>query len=76
MVNVRDMPTNEYVDLGLDKATLESLTPNVLPFDQALDMLDDIEATKNAETIHDPIELGPAGGGWWLSPSSSASNGS
>lgn len=64
MVNVRDLPTSEYVDLGLDKATLESLTPNVLPFDQALDMLDDIEAIKNTETIHDPIELWSRW--WWL----------
>jgi len=63
-VEVRDLPTSEYVDLALDTATLVTLTSEVLPFEQALQVLDKIEEVKNVETIHDPIELWSRW--WWL----------
>jgi len=63
-VEIRDLPTSEYVDLALDTATLESLTGEVLPFEQALQIVDKIEEVKNVETIHDPIELWSRW--WWL----------
>jgi len=61
-LEIRDLPTSEYIDLKLDLAAIEQLTENVRPFDQSLAMLDRLEARDFEETVKLENEIWSS---WW-----------
>ncbi|MEM7393296.1 MAG: hypothetical protein AAF492_13210, partial [Verrucomicrobiota bacterium] len=56
-LEVRDLPTSEYVDLELNTTGLEELAEKVLPFEKALDLVEKIEKIDVTEEKRSDIEI-------------------
>lgn len=61
-VEVRDLPTSEFVDLALNLQSLKEISTNAVPFEQALPMLDKIEKIDIREEMRSDTELWDS---WW-----------
>ena len=61
-VEVRDLPTSEFVDLALNLQSLKEISTNAVPFERALPMLDKIEKIDIREEMRSDTELWDS---WW-----------
>jgi len=61
-VDVRDLPTSEFIDLGLNMQGLQEISTNAVPFETALNTLDRIEKIDLTEETRSDLELWDT---WW-----------
>ncbi|MFT7513522.1 MAG: hypothetical protein ACI9QL_002735 [Candidatus Omnitrophota bacterium] len=61
-VEVRDLPTSEYIDLALNLQGLEEISTNAVPFEQALSVLEKIEKIDITEELRSDTEVWDT---WW-----------
>jgi len=56
-LEVRDLPTSEYVDLELNTAALRELSKDVLTFEKALDVVKKIDIIDEREELRSDLEI-------------------
>ena len=54
---IRDLPTSEYIDLALNEAQIEEFSDTHVPFEHALEILEDVPRIESEEEHRDDTEL-------------------